>query len=331
MIFPRSLLLLVSAVCAFAQTPPPAPVQIKPADQAKPGEPSVSMQVGKPAEGTLPAVPPDQVVIRVGDEKITAGEFAQIIETLPENVRGQARGGARRRLAESLVKMKVLAQEARRNKIDQDPLFKIQAQNSLDNLLAVHYINRYLNTTRIPEEELRADYEAHKHDYEVIRARHILVRFKGSRAPAKAGQNELTEEEALAKAQELRKRLLGGTDFAALAKQESDDTGSGARGGDLGEFRHNMVVPEFDAAATTLPIGDISEPVKSQYGYHLIQVQSRTTKPFEEARDEIEKRLRPQYAEKLIAALQAKAGVTVDETYFGPGSSGPPAPPPPAK
>jgi peptidyl-prolyl cis-trans isomerase C len=316
MSFSGFLLCVLAAVSLCAQAPP-TPAQGKPAEQAKPGQPSVQLEVVKPEEGTLPVVPPDKVVIQIGDQKITAGQFAQIIETLPENVRGQARGGARKQLAENLIKIKVLAQEARRNKVDQDPLYKTQEAYNAENLLALFYINQYLKSARISDEELRKYYDDHKKEYEMIRARHVLVRVKGSRVPLKPDQKDLTEAEALAKAQELRKRLTTGADFAQLAKQESDDAGSGAAGGELGEFRRGQMVAEFDAVAATLPIGEVSEPVKTQYGYHIIQVESRQTKTFEDARDEIEKKLRPQLAEKLMAELRAKAGVTLDESYFG--------------
>src|SRR5262249_51306848 len=101
-----------------------------------------------------------------------------------------------------------------------------------------------------------------------------------------------------------------------VAKEESDDTGSGANGGNLGEFKHGAMVKEFDEAATKLPVNEISEPVKSQFGYHVIQVQSRETKTYDEVKDDIEKKVRPQLTDKMIADLRAKSAVTMDEKYF---------------
>jgi len=325
----------VPALCLVAQTPPPSQAPTpKPAEAPKPGlvingpgapPPTVKMDVVKPPEATLPNVPPDRVILSVGEEKITAGEFAQFIETLPEQVRNQARGVARRQLAENLVKIKLLAQQARRDKTDQETLFKVQEAYQIDNLLAVYYLNNYLKTAKVSDEELRKYYDEHKQDYNTIRARHILIRYKGSRVPLKPNQKDLTEEEALAQAQDIRKRLAAGADFAQVAQQESDDPGSAAKGGDLGEFHKGMMVAPFDDAASTLPVGEISEPVKTPYGYHIIQVQSREAKTFEEVKDEIDKKLKPQLTEKLIADLRAKSAVTVDDSYFGPV---PPAAPP---
>jgi peptidyl-prolyl cis-trans isomerase C len=315
----RFLSCFLPAACLLAQTPSPAP---HPGQQTAPG---VKMEVMQPKEGTLPQVPPDTVILRIGDEKITAGEFASFIESLPEQVRGQARGSARKQLAENLIKVKLIAQEARRKQADQDKLFKLQSAYQVDNLLAVYYLNNYLKTAKFSDEELKKYYDEHKKDYDVMRGRHILIRFAGSQVPLKPNQKDLTDAEALAKAQELRKRLQAGADFAQIAKEESDDAGSGANGGSLGEFRHGTMVGPFDEAAGALPLGEISEPVKTPYGYHLIQIQSRSAKTFDEVKDEIDKKMRPQLTEKLIAELRTKSGVTMDESYF---NASQPSPPP---
>ena len=96
-----------------------------------------------------------------------------------------------------------------------------------------------------------------------------------SETVAAADDGITTEAEALALATELRQRILDGEDFAALAVEYSDDTGSGANGGDLGWARRGAYVAEFDEAAFSLPIGETSEPIKTQFGYHIIQVIER--------------------------------------------------------
>lgn len=83
---------------------------------------------------------------------------------------------------------------------------------------------------------------------------------------------ERTDAEARALAEDLRQRILAGEDFATLAQQYSDDTGSGAQGGDLGWFGSGAMVAPFDEAAFSLPIGELSEPIKTEFGYHLIEV-----------------------------------------------------------
>ncbi|MDX2194711.1 MAG: peptidylprolyl isomerase [Gemmatimonadales bacterium] len=81
---------------------------------------------------------------------------------------------------------------------------------------------------------------------------------------------------ALERARRLRAEVVGGAPFAEVAQRESSDSGSAKRGGDLGEWTYGQMVKEFDAAAQVLPIGQVSEPVRSQFGYHIIQMESRT-------------------------------------------------------
>ena len=87
--------------------------------------------------------------------------------------------------------------------------------------------------------------------------------------------------------------MQAGGDFAELATKESDDTGSAANGGDLPPFHHGQMVPVFEQAAFAMEPGKISEPVKSQFGYHIIKLESKSTKSFEEAKPEIVKKLKP--------------------------------------
>ncbi len=103
---------------------------------------------------------------------------------------------------------------------------------------------------------------------ERVRAQHILISVPQDATPE-------VEQLALAKAISITQRLNDGEDFAALAQQFSDDTGSGAQGGDLGFFGRGQMVKEFEDAAFSLPIGQISQPVKSQFGYHIIRVQEK--------------------------------------------------------
>ena len=150
------------------------------------------------------------------------------------------------------------------------------------------------------EAELRKYYEEHKAEFEQVHARHILIRFQGSQLPIKPGQKDLSDADALAKVQALKQRIQGGEDFAKVASQESDDTGSGANGGDLGTFRHGQMVPSFEQAAFALKPGELSEPVKTQYGYHLIKVESKDNRSFEDVRADLERQLAPVQAQKAV-------------------------------
>ncbi|MCB0115711.1 MAG: peptidyl-prolyl cis-trans isomerase [Caldilineaceae bacterium] len=85
----------------------------------------------------------------------------------------------------------------------------------------------------------------------------------------------LNDADALALTQQLRQRILDGEDFATLATEYSQDPGSGADGGDLGWVGRGVFVTEFEDAAFSLPIGEVSEPVQTQFGYHLIETLER--------------------------------------------------------
>jgi peptidyl-prolyl cis-trans isomerase D len=124
--------------------------------------------------------------------------------------------------------------------------------------------------------EIAAYYEANKRSYskgEQVRVRHILVRM--GRNPSEA-EKTAAHDRALA----LRKEIQGGKDFAEVAKESSDDPGSKAQGGELGWNERSTFVPAFAQAAFNLPVGELSEPVLTPFGWHLVQVEEK--KPAEE-------------------------------------------------
>src|SRR5215472_5084171 len=304
--FPH-FLLFGASLCLMAQTPPPQPPKPKPV----PPE-GVTMQVPLTPQGDLTSAPKDKVIIQVNDIKITAGQLDQILEAYPENTRVFVRGPGRQQFIDQLVRTLVLSEEGKRRKLDEDAPYKTQAAYSLAAILANRTNEEIKKNVAVDDASLKKYYEDHKGEYEKVRARHILIRMAGSPVPVKPGQKELTEAEALAKAQELRAKIQGGADFAAIAKAESDDTGSGANGGELGLFAHGQMVPAFDEAAFKLKPGELSEPVKSPFGFHLIQVEERQSKTFEELKPELEAKARPDIAKKQVDDLVNKAKVVLD-------------------
>ena len=119
------------------------------------------------------------------------------------------------------------------------------------------FVEHVRTNVTVSDEEIEKFIEEHSEkyaDYQIqVNARHILVE---------------TEDEA----KDLVSRIHKGEDFAALAKQHSKDTGSAVQGGELGFFPRGLMVKEFDEMAFSLPVGEVSEPVKTQYGYHIIEV-----------------------------------------------------------
>lgn len=260
------------------------------------------------------------VVFEAGGRKMTRAEFDALMSNLPANLRQQLGADSaenRRRLAEQLGEIMSYAAEARRLHVEDKPGVKVQLFLQQESTLASLLYQHLVETSRPGEEQLKTWYGAHQGDFETATARHILVRFQGSRVPLREGQKDLTPEEALARAEALRQRIVKGEDFAAVARVESDDSGSGKNGGDLGTFGRGRMIPEFEEAVFSIPVGEVSPPVKTQFGYHLIQVQKRGAQPFEEVRANIEKRLATEAADKTMQELKAKGRVFLDESYFG--------------
>lgn len=316
------LLFLTPLACLLAQTPPasqPAPPAAPPVTPTAPLRPPVPLAV---------KVPPETVVLTIGQDKITAAEFDHLIEMLPEQYRNQIRTTGRRQFADNIVRLRLMAAEARRRKLEDTQAFKDQLAFQTEQLLASQYYQDLVKTTKVDEVTAREYYDQHKSDYLEVKARHVLIRVKGSPVPLKKDAKELTDEEALAKAKEIRQKLVDGADFATLAKAESDDAGSGANGGDLGTFGHGRMVPAFEQVAFTIPVGEISQPVKSQFGYHVIKVESRQEKTFVDVRPEIEKKLDAELVKKTMDDLRTSANVEMNPEYFGPPA---PAMPPAAR
>ena len=123
---------------------------------------------------------------------------------------------------------------------------------------------------QVSEDEVRRYYDAHEDEFK---------RGASARLTVAVLSKEPTRGDTLAslqRAERVRAELAGGADFAEVAKRESSDEGSKELGGDLGTFGRGRMVPAFEAAAFALPVGEISQPVLSPFGYHLIQVQEKT-------------------------------------------------------
>jgi peptidyl-prolyl cis-trans isomerase C len=307
---------LAAAVVALAQQPSsPAPASPKVA----PSAPAAGSNTSTATAAAAPTVnlAPDAVVLTIGNRKITRAQFELLLASLAQNGRPAATPADKRKVAEQFGDLETMAAEARKRMMDQSPetkeMLAVQADNVLANLLA----KKITDEAKFTELDLRAYYDAHKDEYEEAKGSHILIRFKGSALPLKPNEKDLTDAEALAKAQDIRAKILAGADFATLAKTESDDTGSATKGGDLGTFRHKQMVPPFDEAAFSLPVGQVSEPVKTQFGYHIIKISSRTAKTFEEAKPEIEKQLKPKIVKEEMDKIKAQTPVTLNDEYFG--------------
>lgn len=272
------------------------------------------------AAGVLSAQTPDAsadpVIMTAGELSIRRSEFETAMRSLPPQYQEYALGPGKRQFAQDFLSMRLLALNGKKEGLDRDPDVVAQLDMMLQNLLASAMLQRIEASVELTDEQLLALYEQQKADFETTSARHILVAFVGSPA-AQPGKPELTEQQALEKAEALRARVAAGESFEDLAKAESDDTGSGANGGALGEFGRGRMVAEFEDAAFTTPVGQLSPVFRTQFGYHFVRVDERGITPFEEMKEQLAATERRRKVQSEIERVRAASNPTFDPAYFG--------------
>ena len=287
------------------------------AQQTKPAAPAPK-PAPAPAPATAVPADADPVIITATGIAVRQSEFEGAVKTLPPEYQQFALGPGKKQFAEDYLRMKLLAAQGTKEGLQNDPDVQRQLDLMRANLIATAELKKIEKGITVSDADVKAYYDEHKKDYEQVHARHILIAPAGSPAapPAKEGQKQLTDAEAKAKAEEVRAKLVAGGDFALLAKSESADAGSGAQGGDLGSFGHGQMVPEFEKAAFEAKAGEITPVVKTQFGYHIIKVESHDMTPLEQVRPTIEKAIRQKKMQETLDAMKNSAAATYDEAYF---------------
>ncbi len=234
----------------------------------------------------------DTVVASVNGTNITLGEVVIAAGALPPQYQQLPPDILFSGVTDQLVQQELLAQSL----AEVPPRVDLALANERRTLLAGEVV-RGLAETAVTEGAVQAAYDAAYAQAEPVpewSASHILV---------------ASEEEARA----VIARLDAGEEFGAVAGEVSTDTGSGAQGGELGWFSAGMMVPEFEAAVATLQPGEVSSPVESQFGWHVIRLNEvRDSQPpaLEEVRGEIEAQVRDEAIQARLAELQAQGEVT---------------------
>lgn len=277
------------AVAAPAATPAAAP-------------PAAAPAAASAAAAAAPAA--DPVVAKVGDVEIHMSEVALAEKSLPAQARQMDPAKLYPLIVNQLIDAQALLIEARKTGVDKDPEVQQEMKMAQERMLESAVLNK-LVMPQVSEDALKAKYTqeyANKPGEPEVHARHILV------------ADEATAKKIIA---ELKK----GGDFAALSKKYSKDPGAAQQGGDLGFFKKSDMVPEFADAAFALKDKEITPvPVKTQFGYHVIQtLEHRMSKPptFEEVHDELRQQVGQAAVHKAIA--EARNSVTVER--FNPDGS----------
>lgn len=200
---------------------------------------------------------------------------------------------------------------------DLETYFKSHAEDfRIPDQVALEYaeirLESLMKEVALAEGDMVAYYDSHPADFTVEEQRaasHILVQVK-------AGASEEDLAKAKARAEELRGMVTGGKEFADIAKEYSDDIGSRAEGGATGLFGKGVMAPEFEQAVFSMKPGDISDPVKTDFGYHVIrltEIKPEAVTAYAEVRGEIEQRLRREKAEEMYFEAAERFSETVYE------------------
>src|SRR3954469_3461355 len=236
-----------------------------------------------------------QVVARANGIEITEGDLAIANEDPALQIPGVPDAQKRDLLIGYLVDLKLGAQAAAAAKVGDTPEFARKLAYARDKALLDDYLDRESKKAVTPEATRKLYDETVKGitPESEVRARHILVESEDEAKKAYA-------------------RVKGGEDFAKVAGELSKDPGSKTDGGDLGFFTKDRMVEPFAEAAFKLEPGQISEPVKSQFGWHVIKVEEKRTKPvpgFDEMREQVATYLGRKAQQDVIMGIRGKAKI----------------------
>jgi len=282
---------------------------------------AASLLMTLPALAQAPAkapAQPDPVVARVNGAELHRSDVVIALQSLPAQVQQLPIEQIYPQLLDRLVVDMLASEAGRKAKLADDPEVKKRLARAQDSIIEDVYLGRYIRAA-ITEERVKQRYAQFILDQkpqEQVNARHILVK---------------TEDEAKAIIADLKK----GGDFAAIAKDKSNDPGTKATGGDLGWFVKDDMVPEFSDAAFKLQKGQYTEtPIKTQFGYHVIMLVDRRAAPspsLEEARPQVFTLLQRELLDQKVKELRTGAKVEVfNMDGSKPAAAGTPAPETPA-
>ncbi len=235
----------------------------------------------------------EKVVAKVNGKTITESDM-QLAEAEIGSELGSIPAEARRRVVlEYIIENQLFADAAEAAKLGSGSAFEERMAYWRRRALREYYFEAELNKS-ISEAEAKKFYDQQVSGakaQEEVRARHILV-------------------ETEAQAKELQERVNKGEDFVALAKAHSKDPGSKGEGGDLGYFGKGQMVPVFEETAFSLKPGEVSAPVKSQFGWHIVKLEDRRQRgapPFDAIKERIIASLIHRKAQEVAADLRSKA------------------------
>lgn len=329
------VLVLAAALCAvpglFSQAPAGAssPAQAPAAGQATPVP---AQQLPKGIQ-TLPiptgkdTVKPSDVVLTIGSEKLTREQYEDMKAGLPQQYQGAAAQMGDKGFATNYGQFRGLSMLGERDKLDQTPEFQSQLKFLRTELLArlaIEHLNQA--SQNVSDADIKTYYAAHQAEMVQAKVKGILVSLNPAQKPATApagtpgggpaAAKSRTDEEAKARADELRKQIVGGADFATVAKANSDHQGSAEKGGDFGTIRKSMLPANLDKIVFSLKPKEVSEPVKEGTGYYIFQVDEIKPVTMDEATATIRNKISQERMNASIETVKKEFPVVLNEAYF---------------
>ena len=240
------------------------------------------------------------LAIAAGNE-ITEKDLNTIITRYPQEQRGALQSeDKRKQLIEQLISFELMSKFGKEIELDKTQEYKDAIENISKEVITSMAINKILADVTVTDDEVKKYYEDNEESFAqpaTVSARHILV---------------ATEE----KAKKVKEEIVSGTLSFGDAAMKHSTCPSKEQGGNLGEFSRGMMVPEFEEAAFTAEIGALSDPVKTQFGYHLIIVDAKNealVKSFDEVKDSVLNQLLQQNQhtkyDEILKELEVKYGV----------------------
>ncbi len=245
---------------------------------------------------------PNRVVGTINGKQVTAKQAADLLKLIPDAQRRNAPN--LQMLFERLYLVNDLADQAQKQGLDQQSPVKEQLKLDRANVLAQAYMSKMANATTAGGSDPKSYYDAHPDEFDVAKLSGIMVAFNPPGTPASAGGVTRSEQEAHEKADSLEKKIKSGTDIATLARTDSDNQASAAKGGDLGTLALSSpnVPPDLKTVVfNKLQPGQVSEPIRTPNAFYIIKLDSRNKQSFEQARPQIEQKLQ---ADKNNAAVK---------------------------
>ncbi|MBS0253048.1 MAG: peptidylprolyl isomerase [Proteobacteria bacterium] len=240
---------------------------------------------------------PDKVIATIDGKPITEGDLAVAESEIGSDMGTMPGPQKRASLLEFLIDNQLFAEAAEKQKLDQSADFQTRLAYLKRRALRELYFEKVIKAG-VTDADARKIYDEQVKllkPEEEVSARHILV-------------------DTEAEAKSLKEKIDKGADFAQLAKENSKDPGSKDDGGNLGYFGHGQMVPQFEEVVFKLKKGEVSDPVKTQFGWHLVKLEDRRAKQppaFEIVKDRIVQSLLLRKAQQTAVGLRANAKVDV--------------------